>query len=237
MMVLLWLKNADMMALLWLKNVDLIDEKNTDLMDADVLWLRDPFRYLSLDEDFQVACGVGDPLSLANPVNTGFVYAWANIRIISLYKYWYKAGEVSVIDKWNQESEVVSTKSMCREQQDADVLWLRDPFRYLSLDEDFQVACGVGDPLSLANPVNTGFVYARANIKTISVYKYWYKVGEVFSELNDQNVFDKIKQDEALKEIGDTQYILCFCQPSDDLEQMTLRRWLLCIQLLFCPVE
>ncbi|MCO5582648.1 hypothetical protein L7F22_036546 [Adiantum nelumboides] len=111
--------------------------------------------------------------------------------------------------------------------QDADVLWLRDPFRYLSLDEDFQVACDfyVEVPLSLANLVNTGFVYARVNNRTISLYKYWYKAREVFPGLNDQNVFDQIKQDEALKKIGDTQYIfwdyiLCFCQPSDELEKV-----------------
>ncbi|MCO5575912.1 hypothetical protein L7F22_029719 [Adiantum nelumboides] len=101
-------------------------------------------------------------------------------------------------------------------------------FSYLSPDEDFQVASDfyVGDPLSPANPVNTGFVYARANNRTISLYKYWFKAREVFPGLNDQNVFDKIKQDKDLEEIGirmrflDTKYISGFCQPSDDLEKV-----------------
>ncbi|MCO5597497.1 hypothetical protein L7F22_051575 [Adiantum nelumboides] len=111
---------------------------------------------------------------------------------------------------------------------DADVLWFRDPFQYISSDADFQMACDyyVGDPRSLTNAVNGGFVYAQANTRTISFYKYWFMAREAFPGLHDQDVFNMIKQDKAVEEIGlqmqffDTKYISCFCQPSDDLEKV-----------------
>ncbi|KAI5059351.1 hypothetical protein GOP47_0025670 [Adiantum capillus-veneris] len=111
---------------------------------------------------------------------------------------------------------------------DADILWFRDPFQYLSADVDFQVACDfyVGDPSSLENAVNTGFVFARANNKTISLYKYWYMAREAFPGMHDQDVFNKIKRNKALEVIGlrmqflDTKFISTFCQPSDDLEKV-----------------
>lgn len=122
---------------------------------------------------------------------------------------------------------------------DADVLWLRDPLQYLSPNEDFQVACDNyrGDPVSKANPANTGFIYARANDRTVSLYKYWHEAREAFPGMNDQMVFDKIKGDKALEEIGvrmrflDTKYISCFCQRSDDLEKVVTMHANCCIGL------
>ncbi|KAI5059353.1 hypothetical protein GOP47_0025672 [Adiantum capillus-veneris] len=111
---------------------------------------------------------------------------------------------------------------------DADVLWFRDPFEYLSPDADVLMACDhyVGDPWNLTNEANGGFVYARANTRTVNFYKYWFMAREAFPGMHDQDVFNMIKQGKALEEIGlqmqffDTKYISCFCQPSDDLEKV-----------------
>lgn len=111
---------------------------------------------------------------------------------------------------------------------DADIMWFRDPFPYLSLDADFQIACDYysGYPKSLRNRANGGFVYARANKRTIEFYKYWYMARGVFPGKHDQEVLNKIKRDDALAEIGlrveflDTKYISGFCEPSHDFEKV-----------------
>lgn len=107
-------------------------------------------------------------------------------------------------------------------------MWFRDPFPYISPDADFQIACDyyLGYSKSLKNRANGGFMYARANKRTIEFYKYWYRAREVFPGKHDQDVLNKIKRDEALAEIGvrieffDTKYISGFCQPSHDLEKV-----------------
>eukprot|EP00250_Pteridium_aquilinum_P018795 c24208_g4_i1 orf=401-1516(-) len=111
---------------------------------------------------------------------------------------------------------------------DADIMWFRDPFLYISSDSDVQVACDayLGYSKSLKNKANGGFIYARANKRSINFYKYWYMAREVFPGKHDQDVLNKIKKDDALAEIGlrleffDTKYISGFCQPSHDLEKV-----------------
>ncbi|KAH7306585.1 hypothetical protein KP509_22G020600 [Ceratopteris richardii] len=109
---------------------------------------------------------------------------------------------------------------------DADIMWFRDPFPYISPDADIQVACDkyLGQPNSLRNRANGGFLFARANKRTINFYKYWYLAKEVFPGMHDQDVLNKIKRDNALKEFGlrlqffDTKFISGFCQLSNDFE-------------------
>lgn len=108
---------------------------------------------------------------------------------------------------------------------DADILWFRDPFPLFSPEADLQIACDFynGRPNSLKNNANGGFVFARSNKRTIQFYKYWHKARELFPDKHDQDVFDKIKHDEALADMGlrvsflDTKYISGFCQPRGDL--------------------
>ncbi|KAI5059356.1 hypothetical protein GOP47_0025675 [Adiantum capillus-veneris] len=111
---------------------------------------------------------------------------------------------------------------------DADIMWFRDPFPYISPDADVQIACDhyLGYPKSLRNRANGGFLYARANKRTINFYKYWYMAKEVFPGMHDQDVLNKIKRDDALLEFGlrleffDTKYISGFCQSSHDFEKV-----------------
>ncbi|MCO5575918.1 hypothetical protein L7F22_029725 [Adiantum nelumboides] len=107
-------------------------------------------------------------------------------------------------------------------------MWFRDPFPHISPEADVQIACDryLGYPKSLRNRANGGFLYARASKRTIDFYKYWYMAKEVFPGLHDQDVLNKIKQDDALEEIGlrleffDTMYISGFCQLSHDFEKV-----------------
>ncbi|MCO5597500.1 hypothetical protein L7F22_051578 [Adiantum nelumboides] len=63
---------------------------------------------------------------------------------------------------------------------DADIMWFRDPFPHISPEADIQIACDryLGYPKSLRNRANGGFLYARANKRTIDFYKYWYMAKE-----------------------------------------------------------
>ncbi|KAF3793012.1 hypothetical protein EJ110_NYTH02170 [Nymphaea thermarum] len=58
---------------------------------------------------------------------------------------------------------------------DADILWLRNPFTRLSTENDLQLSCDrfIGRPYDNSNDLMAGFYFARANNKTIELYKLW----------------------------------------------------------------
>lgn len=111
---------------------------------------------------------------------------------------------------------------------DADILWFRDPFPQFSAMADFQIACDhfMGRPKSLRNTANGGFAFARANKRTVAFYKHWHIAREFFPDKHDQDVFNKIKRDKALAEIGvrirflDTKFMSGFCESTRDLEKV-----------------
>lgn len=102
---------------------------------------------------------------------------------------------------------------------DADVLWLRNPFRRFSTEADFQISCDTCnyDPYDLRNKPNTGFTFVRSNEQTINLYNLWHNSTKRYSRLHDQAVFDKIKLSEEFKRIGlklmflDAAYFSGFC--------------------------
>ncbi|ESQ39570.1 hypothetical protein EUTSA_v10000936mg [Eutrema salsugineum] len=108
---------------------------------------------------------------------------------------------------------------------DADVMWLRDPFPRLYPDGDFQMACDkfFGNPSGFDNWANGGFLYVKSNNRSIEFYKFWYKSRLRYRRSHDQDVFNKIKHDPIISEIGvqirffDTVYVCGFCQPSKDI--------------------
>ncbi|KAK6926249.1 Nucleotide-diphospho-sugar transferase [Dillenia turbinata] len=59
-----------------------------------------------------------------------------------------------------------------------DVIWLRCPFPRLSQNKSIDLQVSVdgfnGDQWSKANPLNTGFYFARSNNKTIVLYEALY---------------------------------------------------------------
>ncbi|KAK4401072.1 hypothetical protein Sango_1213300 [Sesamum angolense] len=109
---------------------------------------------------------------------------------------------------------------------DADIMWLRDPFRRFYPDGDFQIACDTYkyDSTDLRNLPNGGFTYVKSNNRTIQFYEFWYNGKDYFPGIHDQDVFNKIKFNPFILQIGleirflDTAYFGGFCQPSKDLD-------------------
>ncbi len=104
--------------------------------------------------------------------------------------------------------------------QDADIVWLHNPFTQLAENTDFQVACDRYNnaPESLLNEPNTGFVYTCANDRTIEFYKYWYAARERHPGKHDQDVLSIIIREQRFLDLGlkvrflHTRFFSGFCQ-------------------------
>ncbi|XAR57645.1 hypothetical protein NMG60_11025875 [Bertholletia excelsa] len=111
---------------------------------------------------------------------------------------------------------------------DTDIMWLRDPFPRFYPDGDFQIACDFfwGKPADLFNQPNGGFNFVKSNNRTVQFYKFWYESRIKYPKLHDQDVFNKIKFDPFLREIGikvrflSTAQFSGFCQPSKNLNRV-----------------
>ncbi|KAJ9537121.1 hypothetical protein OSB04_029854 [Centaurea solstitialis] len=122
---------------------------------------------------------------------------------------------------------------------DADIMWFRDPFPHFDKDADFQIACDYfkGNPHDLKNLPNGGFNYVKSNKKTIQFYKFWYNSRLTYPGLHDQDVFNKIKFNPFIKNVGlrivflDTSYFGGFCQPSKDLNKVCTMHANCCVGL------
>ncbi|XP_043716129.1 uncharacterized protein At1g28695-like [Telopea speciosissima] len=112
---------------------------------------------------------------------------------------------------------------------DTDVMWLRDPFKRLSMDEDvdFQLSTDIfnGDPWSQKNLVNTGFYFVRPNNKTIALFDSWYANRN--SSMNEQHMLEKMKNEGVFKQLGlkvrfmDIIHFSGFCIDSRDFNAVT----------------
>lgn len=110
---------------------------------------------------------------------------------------------------------------------DTDVLWLRDPFPHLNLDQvpDLQISTDRfnGNHTSERNPVNTGFYMIRSNNRTIALFETWYSQKDSSAELKDQDVLQNLIREGIAKKLGlkvrflDTVYFSGFCQKSRDV--------------------
>ncbi|CAN4128275.1 unnamed protein product [Withania somnifera] len=108
---------------------------------------------------------------------------------------------------------------------DVDVLWFRQPFAHFYPNADFQIACDHYwfNSTDLDNFPNGGFNYVKSNRRTIQFYKFWYKAREYYPGKHDQDVFNRIKFNPFIKDIGlkirflDTDLFGGFCEPSEDL--------------------
>ncbi|KAL6544213.1 hypothetical protein OROGR_010710 [Orobanche gracilis] len=122
---------------------------------------------------------------------------------------------------------------------DADIMWLRDPFPRFYPDGDFQIACDLykHNSTNLDNYPNGGFTFVRSNSRTIRFYKFWYAARNYFPNKHDQDVFNKIKFDPFINEIGlrirflDTAYFGGFCEPSRDLDLVATMHANCCVGL------
>lgn len=103
-------------------------------------------------------------------------------------------------------------------------MWFRDPFPHFHPDADFQIACDqyFGNSSDFKNRPNGGFNYVKSNDRTVKFYKFWYSSRENYTGLHDQDVFNKIKYNPYISDIGvsikflDTAYFSGFCEPSKD---------------------
>ncbi|GAB4842762.1 hypothetical protein Ancab_012737 [Ancistrocladus abbreviatus] len=122
---------------------------------------------------------------------------------------------------------------------DADIMWFRDPFQHFYAQADIQFACDQfnGDSSNVNNHINAGFQYAVSNNRTLQFYKFWYESRKKHLGKNEQDVFNIIKHDPFVKEIGlkmrflDTEYFSGFCQPSKDLNKVCTMHANCCIGL------
>ncbi|CAL4920121.1 unnamed protein product [Urochloa decumbens] len=110
---------------------------------------------------------------------------------------------------------------------DVDVMWFRDPFRHISMAADIAISSDVymGDPYSLRNFPNGGFLFVRSSAKTIDFYRAWQQGRWRFFGKHEQDVFNLIKHEQSAKldlaiQFLDTTYISGFCQLSKDLNKI-----------------
>lgn len=108
---------------------------------------------------------------------------------------------------------------------DADIMWMRNPFRRLAEDADIQMTCDKynGDPFDVRNEANTGFMYIRSNERTIRFYRDWYLSRRFFQGQKEQDVFNILKVTAGFAARGmkfmflETKYFGGFCERSPDL--------------------
>ncbi|KAI3458389.1 hypothetical protein Pfo_015052 [Paulownia fortunei] len=110
---------------------------------------------------------------------------------------------------------------------DIDVLWLRNPFPYLTPQPplDLQISTDKfrGNPWSENHRINTGFYMIRSNNKTVALFDAWsankdnstgLKEQDVLTNLMHQGLFRKL---ELKVKFLDTIYFSGFCQDSRDV--------------------
>ncbi|XP_065036734.1 uncharacterized protein At4g15970-like [Musa acuminata AAA Group] len=103
---------------------------------------------------------------------------------------------------------------------DTDILWFRNPLPQFYPQGDFQVSCDrfFGNATDLENWPSNGFNYVRSNNRTISFFKYWYSARTKYPQDHDQAVFNYIKHDAYLRELGltirflDSKYFHGLCE-------------------------
>ncbi|KAJ3669210.1 hypothetical protein LUZ60_011160 [Juncus effusus] len=63
--------------------------------DVDVLWLRNPFKHITVYADLTTSSDqfAGDPDEIHNYPNTGFIYVKSTKKTIKMMKYWHDARE------------------------------------------------------------------------------------------------------------------------------------------------
>ncbi|KAF5734073.1 hypothetical protein HS088_TW16G00515 [Tripterygium wilfordii] len=146
----------------------------------------------------------------------------------------------SILDVFLESFRVGDGTSKLVKHLDADIMWLRDPFKHFYPKADFQIACDhfIGDSYSRNNSPNGGFTFVRSNHRTILFYKFWYNSRTKYPGLHDQHVLNEIKNDTSItKEIGlkmrflDTSYFGGFCEPSKDFNEVCTMHANCCVGL------
>lgn len=114
---------------------------------------------------------------------------------------------------------------------DTDVMWLRNPFARLSMNETEDMQMSVdqfyGDPWSEKQLINTGFYFVRSNNKTITLFQTWYDKKDNSTGLKEQDVLLGLINNGIIARLGlkvrflETLYFSGFCQDSKDFKAVT----------------
>ncbi|XVE74144.1 hypothetical protein DITRI_Ditri11bG0175300 [Diplodiscus trichospermus] len=115
---------------------------------------------------------------------------------------------------------------------DTDVLWLRNPFAKLRLNEtevDLQISIDKlnDDPQPEHNLINTGFYYIKSNNKTISLFDAWYSKKDNSTGKKEQDVLLELLRDGIFRQLDlqvrflETKHFSGFCQDSEDVSAVT----------------
>ncbi|XP_052165948.1 uncharacterized protein At4g15970-like [Oryza glaberrima] len=111
---------------------------------------------------------------------------------------------------------------------DIDIMWFRNPLRHIAITSDIAVANDYynGDPESLRNRPNGGFLYVRAARRTVDFYRRWRDARRGFPPgTNEQHVLERA-QAELSRRAGvrmqflDTAHCGGFCQLSHDMARV-----------------
>lgn len=112
---------------------------------------------------------------------------------------------------------------------DVDILWFRNPMRHIAVTSDVAIACDYfnGDPDSLRNRPNGGFLYVRSARRTVEFYRGWREARAGFPPgTNEQDVLARVqlplaRRLEVRMQFLDTARCGGFCQLSDDLRGLS----------------
>lgn len=112
--------------------------------------------------------------------------------------------------------------------QDTDVLWLRDPFPRLNLNENIDLQISVdkfnGNQWSEKDQlINTGFYMIKSNSKTVTLFDEWYARKDNSNGMKEQDVLLELMKKGAFKRLGlgvrflDTLFFSGICEDSRDV--------------------
>ncbi|KAL6646223.1 hypothetical protein ACP70R_017831 [Stipagrostis hirtigluma subsp. patula] len=112
---------------------------------------------------------------------------------------------------------------------DIDIMWFRNPLRHIAITSDMAVASDYfnGDPDSLRNRPNGGFLYVRSTNRTVEFYRRWRAARSWFpAGTNEQHILTEV-QAQLSRQLGvriqflDTAHCGGFCQLTDDLRMVS----------------
>ena len=151
---------------------------------------------------------------------------------LSLPFFFLKCSKILVIILFTYNFHLIdSTNELIFLYQDIDIMWLRNPFPRLTLNQsvDLQISTDDfnGDEWSESNYINTGFYMIKSNNKTIQLFGMWYARRNNSNGLKEQDVLDGMQKDGVFRDLGvkarflDSLYFSGFCKESKDFEVVT----------------
>uniref|UniRef100_A0A453GBX2 Nucleotide-diphospho-sugar transferase domain-containing protein n=1 Tax=Aegilops tauschii subsp. strangulata TaxID=200361 RepID=A0A453GBX2_AEGTS len=124
---------------------------------------------------------------------------------------------------------------------DLDVMWLRNPFRHISLYADMAISTDRfnGDAEDLTNAPNTGFYYVRSTNRTVEMLRRWRAARSRFRpKAHDQEVFEAIKGEFVGGELQiklvflDTALFDGFCEYHGEMDRVCTMHANCCLRLV-----